>query len=189
MDIPLFPNKSVSEDFTIIYDVPLFINEFESYIDQQVIGEIKKAIKNNMGAAAYILISCAIDCLASFWSNEDSTGSIYKAFIDEFFDGYNAEHLYKDLRCKLVHNYTLGENIIMCWGEASIHKSRTSKGDTIINLEQFFEDFEKAKNRYFERVRLDRQLQVNLANRWLSDGILSPIQPDTLTSETGNGVS
>ena len=156
MDIPLFPDKSVSEDQTTINDISLFIDEFEVYIDQQVIGEIQKAIENKMGAAAYILISCAIDCLSSFWCDEDSTGVIYMAFIDEFFSGYDADHLYKDLRCRLVHNYTLGENIIMCWGEASIHKSRTNKGETVINLEQFFEDFKKAKSLYFEQVRLDK---------------------------------
>jgi len=186
MDIPLFPDKSVSEDQTTIYDISLFIDEFEAYIDQQIIGDIQRTIEHKMGAAAYILISCAIDCLSSFLRDEDSTGVIYMAFIDEFFNGYDADNLYKDLRCRLVHNYTLGENIIMCWGEASIHKSRTDKGETVINLEQFFEDFKKAKSLYFERVRLDRQLQVNLANRWLEVGILSPIHPSMLKCNIEN---
>jgi hypothetical protein len=186
MHIPLFPDKSVSEDQKTIYDISLFIDEFEAYIDKQIIGDIQRIIENKMGVAAYILISCAIDCLSSFWRDEDSTGVIYKAFIDEFFNGYDADNLYKHLRCRLVHNYTLDENIIICWGEASIHKSRTDKGETVINLEQFFEDFKKAKSIYFERLRLDRQLQVNLANRWLEFGILSPIHPSMLKRNMKN---
>lgn len=179
MDIPLFPNKSVSDDLTI-HNIQLFIDEFESYFEQQVIGEIQKAIDNGMGAAAYILISCAIDCLASFWHGKDSKEKIYKEFIDTFFVGYNANHLYKDLRCRLVHNYTLGEKLIMCWDEADIHKSRTDDGKVVINLEQFFEDFKQAKDSYFAQVRHDRDLQVKLANRWLDVGILSPICPDAV---------
>jgi hypothetical protein len=186
MDISLFPDKSVSEDQNTIYDIFLFIDEFEAYIDQQVIGEIQKAIENEIGVAAYILISCAIDCLSSFWRGEDSTGAIYKAFIDEFFNCYDSDHLYKDLRCRLVHNYTLSENIIMCWGEANLHKSRTDKGKMIINLEQFFEDFIKAKSLYFKQVRLEKQLQLNLANRWRKFGILSPIRPSVLKDKMEN---
>jgi len=184
VDIPLFPDKSVSEDLTTIYDTSLFIDEFEAYFDQQIIGEIQKATDNKMGAAAYILISCAIDCLASFWRGRDSTGEIYKEFIDEFFDGYDANYLYKDLRCKLVHNYTVGENLIMCWGEANIHKRHTNEGKIIINLEQFLEDFRRAKSLYFARLRQDGDLQIKLANRWLEVGILSPICPDVAQQDT-----
>jgi len=176
----------VSEDLTTIYDTSLFIDEFKAYFDQQVIGEIQKTIDSEMGAAAYILISCAIDCLASFWRGRDSTKEAYKDFVNEFFEGYDADYLYKDLRCKLVHNYTLGENLILCWGEANIHKSRTPEGKTVINLEQFFEDFKQAKNSYFDRLGLDSDLQTKLANRWHEVGILSPIHPDTIRGAAEN---
>ncbi len=182
MDIPTFPNKSVSEDLTTINDISLFIDEFEAYVDQQIIAEIQKTIDNEMGAAAYILISCAIDCLASFWCGRDSKEKGYRDFIDKFFDGYDADYLYKDLRCRLVHNYTLGENLIMCWGEANIHKSLTAEGKTVINLEQFFVDFKQAKSLYFCQLRFDSDLQVKLANRWYEVGILSPIHPDSIRS-------
>ena len=179
MEVPLFPDKSIHADGTI--DVPLFIDEFEAYFDAQVVGEIQKAIDNKMGATAYILISCAIDCLASFWRGRDSSRTVYRDFVDEFFGGlYDGNELYRDLRCRLVHNYTLGERIIVCWDEPDIHRSCTDTGELILNLDQFFEEFKQVKRTYFAQVRSRPQLQEALLRRWTDRGILSPICPDSL---------
>ncbi len=179
MEVIQFPDKSIHLDGTI--DIPLFIDEFEVYFDAQVIGEIQKAIDNEMGAAAYILISCAIDCLASFWKGEDSCRKVYQGFVDEFFNGlYDGLELYRDLRCRLVHNYTVGEQLIVCWGEPDIHRSCTDTGEMILNLDQFFEEFKQAKRSYFAQVRFDSQSQEALLKRWENVGVLSPICPDSL---------
>ena len=188
MDIPQFPEKSVDQDF-IVHDMPLFIEEFEAYFNAQVVGEIQKAMEHELGAAAYILLSCAIDLLASLWQGRDTSAKIYKKFINKFFGNYDGASLYEDLRCGLVHNYTLGEKLIMCWGESDIHMTQTPEGQTVINLEQFFEDFQQAKNRYIAELRQDQQLQDNLSTRVLKVGMLYPIYPDTIRQELGGGDS
>jgi hypothetical protein len=178
-EIPRLPDKSMSEDGAV--DITLFIDEFEAYFDAQVIGEIEKAIDNEMGPTAYILISCAIDCLASFWKGQDSSRTAYRDFVDEFFRGlYEGSELYRDLRCRLVHNYTVGERLIVCWGEADIHRSLTDSDEMILNLDQFFEEFKQAKEAYFAQVHSTSHLQQNLLKRWEVVGILSPICPDSL---------
>ena len=179
MEVPFFPDKSIQPDGTV--DFALFIDEFEAYFDDQIVGDIQMAITNEMGAVAYILISCAIDCLASYWRGQDSTGATYRGFVDEFFAGlYDGNDLYRDLRCRLVHNYTVGERIIVCWDEPDIHRSCTDSGEFILNLDQFFEEFQQAKRAYFAQVRSDPRLQEKAVGRWRKVGILSPICPDSL---------
>lgn len=140
-----------------------------------------RRIDNGMGATAYILISCAIDCLASFWKSRDSSRDVYRDFVDQFFgELYDGQDLYRDLRCRLVHNYTVGEKLIVCWDEPDIHRSCTDTGEMILNLDKFFDEFKQAKRSYFALVRSDPRLQEKLLKRWEDVGILSPICPDSL---------
>lgn len=98
-----------------------FIDEFEAYVDHRIVADIRKAIETDMPIPAYILISCGIDFLASFCAGEESTKIHYCSFIDRFFVGYNSEVLYRDLRSRLVHNYTVGGKLIICWDDVNFN--------------------------------------------------------------------
>lgn len=65
--------------------------------------------------AAFILISCFIDQMAAYAYNTQmgQAGANYKKFITEYFKAYNPLQLWKNLRCALVHNYTISPNFAL----------------------------------------------------------------------------
>jgi hypothetical protein len=82
---------------------------FEIY----ALGDIQGNIKEKP-IASFILGSCLIDQLATFAYNVDETSDhryYYQLFIKNYFLKYKhlGEQIYKSLRCKLVHGYTVDE--------------------------------------------------------------------------------
>jgi hypothetical protein len=75
--------------------------------------DIKVNIPNPI--AAFILISCFIDQLAAYAYNTQigQAGANYRKFITEYFDAYDPLKLWENLRCALVHNYTLSPNFAL----------------------------------------------------------------------------
>src|SRR5262245_11706829 len=65
-----------------------------------------RAVKDAKGMGGFILGLCAIDWLASFYFAKDVGSEEYKNFVRRFLPKYNAEQIYHDLRCGLVHNFT-----------------------------------------------------------------------------------
>jgi len=59
--------------------------------------------------AVFILCSCLIDQLSGFRFNSDAVKSRFIDFVNKYMSGYNAQSLAEDLRNKLVHNYSVGE--------------------------------------------------------------------------------
>ena len=156
------------------------ITHVKRQIEDWVIGDIHRAIKGGSKVGAFILASCAIDYLASFWSGADSNAKTYKAFVAHFFDErYEPEDLYKSLRCGLVHNYTIRRSAyLLVDAKSGLHFQKADR-TTILNLEDFVEDFRRAKDAYFERLDMDPTLKQNLVGRYKEVAILGLIQLDS----------
>lgn len=75
--------------------------------------DIKVNITNPI--AAFILISCFIDQMAAYAYNTQigQAGANYKKFITEYFKAYDPLQLWENLRCSLVHNYTISPNFAL----------------------------------------------------------------------------
>lgn len=174
-----FPGKSVNDDGEIV-DLQLWIDEFEKYFEDKVLSEIQISIEIGLQTAPYILISCAIDFLVTFWAGKESSKNHYKKFVEIYFDGYNGENLYKELRCRLVHNHTVGEKTIICWDEPDIHRQTLQGEIFVLNLEQFYNDFLQAVNKYFSDLRTKPDLKNNHINRFHEMGVLDPIDPNEI---------
>ncbi|TET54055.1 MAG: hypothetical protein E3J64_02545 [Anaerolineales bacterium] len=174
-----FPDQSVNDDGEIT-DLDLWVDEFERYFDQRVVREIRTAIEVGLETAPYILISCAIDFLVTFWAGADSTRTRYRDFVNAYFTEYDGEHLYTELRCRMVHSHTVGDRAVICWDEPDLHKRAVSDGRAILNLEQFFADFLEAVQRYFAELRTSGRLLRNHIARFDETGVLSPLDPDEL---------
>src|SRR5689334_13470630 len=56
--------------------------------------------------AVFILCSCFIDQVSGFRYNNKQVACRYQQFINDYMPKYDAEKMYKDIRCKLVHNYS-----------------------------------------------------------------------------------
>ena len=88
--------------------------------DSWVLGSIKriyeatKACKEDecTPLAAFILTSCAIDYLAGFlggierFDNRQNKEN-YEAFVDNYMKAYDKTDIYRHLRCRLAHNFTI----------------------------------------------------------------------------------
>jgi hypothetical protein len=75
--------------------------------------DIKVNIPNPI--AAFILISCFIDQMAAYAYNTQigQAGPNYRRFIVEYFQNYDPLKLWENLRCALVHNYTISPNFAL----------------------------------------------------------------------------
>jgi hypothetical protein len=172
-----FPDQSVDEAGEIV-DLGLWVDEFEWYFDDALLREIEVTLEAGLERAPYILISCAIDFLVTFWAGAASTRERYRDFVNAFFVGYDGDQLYTELRCRMVHNYTVGENTIICWGEPDIHGCTTSNGEMVLNVEQFFLDFVQAKEKHFAALRASGQLLDNHISRFDEIGVLSSMDAE-----------
>ncbi len=179
IDLKKFPDQSV-DDAGMIVNLPLWIDEFEQYFDATIVGEIQKTIRIGLKTAPFILISCAIDFLVTFWAGAESTGPRYADFVNTFFPGYDGKSLYAELRCRMVHNHSVGKRVIICWNEPDIHRCTTTDGVVVLTLEQFFDDFVKAKDRYFTELRKDPKLLEKQIARFNRLGVLCSVDPNEL---------
>lgn len=83
----------------------------------------------------FILSHCAILSLSGFYSGaKDTNKNTYREFIKDLFPlpynpdnlPYNADHLYFDIRCNLIHAYTIPKLYIMTWGHLELHLTKTT---------------------------------------------------------------
>jgi hypothetical protein len=93
--------------------------------------------------ASFILCSCFIDQLSGFRYNSTSVSSRYADFVNEYLPKYDGEKLYKDLRCKLVHNYSLGDSYVLIRNRKDLHLTPLGVSQ-FINIENFIEELESA---------------------------------------------
>jgi hypothetical protein len=124
---------------------------------------------------AFILASCYIDYLSCYYFNCESTKEHYIDFVNEFLEGYNGKDLYEALRCKLVHNYTEGGRYGFIHDKPDLHlKKRGNK--TIINLNNFISDIERAKDKYFKLIDRKEKYRSRLISRYKKVGILQSVK-------------
>jgi hypothetical protein len=143
--------------------------DFKNHFMEWVIGDIEKASKGGAKVGAFILIACAFEYLAGFMAGKETTCNDYINFIQRFVcpidSRYEAEPLYKSLRCGLVHNYTIkGGRYSLTDAKPHLHFAQDTKDSTkkILNLEDFISVFKNACIEYFKAVENDTTLQENL---------------------------
>lgn len=121
--------------------------------------DIKRASNGKSKMGAFILSSCFIEYLAGFRYGKETSGKDYKNFITNYFNGkYDPEKLYKDLRCRLVHNYSEGGTYTFIDNHPELHKKITQDGKIVLNLEDFVSDIEAVLKLYFNELKSDNAI-------------------------------
>jgi hypothetical protein len=89
------------------------IQDIITALETYSLGDIEHNIKTKKPVAAFILASCWIDQAALFVynHNEENLDQHYKNFIKTYLNKYLELDLYTNLRCKLVHSYSVGSNM------------------------------------------------------------------------------
>jgi len=109
------------------------------------------AVQGTAKLAGFILGTCFIDAMASFWASVDretaktGSGRRFKDFVKKYMSQYNPETLWQDLRCGLVHSYAeRGTYVFTDNNKAGFHFDETPRGKIILNLEDFCADLRRA---------------------------------------------
>lgn len=128
---------------------------------------------------AYLLVSCAIDSISGFYAGrnpQDAKGINweYKKFIIDFMPKYDADLLYKQLRCSITHNFSLGKDIGLTHNTPlQVHLVKDIKGRTTLNFEDFFDDYKLAIKAYFLKLDTEVELQKKFLKRYDKGGIVA----------------
>jgi len=120
--------------------------------------------------AAFILVSCAIDFMGGFLEGIDSldpksSGKIYRRYLERYMPQYKSKDVYRNIRCRLAHNYTIGDGVALIHNNSAAHDPLVSRGDKVINFENFYADFRIGVERYFIELEKDKQLQKRFLRR------------------------
>lgn len=155
------------------------INHIHNTLNKMALDDIKKASAGRSKMGAFILGSCFIDYLAGFWAGKKSSRTVYKDFVKQYLKPYDPEKLYRDLRCKLVHNYSEGGSYIFTDANPSLHQKPHS-GKKLINLENFINDLEAAMRQLFKDFSTDPTLEENAKKRFNEIGLLTVAPLDSM---------
>ncbi|HNY35974.1 MAG TPA: hypothetical protein PLD14_01720 [Candidatus Pacearchaeota archaeon] len=146
-------------------------------IKEMALGDVKRAMIGKSKMGSIILGSCLMDCLATFYYGNCSTGKNYRSFVDKFLPQYDSRNFYEDLRCKLVHDYSEGGSYVFKDNKPIEHLKKYKKSNKIIiNLENFVEELEKIVDDYLKLITNDDVAYKNALKRIKSLGLLGIIK-------------
>ena len=145
----------------------------------------RASITGSAKLAGFILGACFIDAMASFHAGVDretskhNSGERFRCFVEKYLKTYNAEKLYSDLRCGLVHSYAEGGTYVFTDNnKAGFHMNSTSKGKTILNLEDFCADLRRAYAAYRTDILSDNDCFLKAKHRFESMGLMMLVPID-----------
>ena len=159
-----------------------------------IINDVQKMIDNNIDFNAFIIITLGIEYLGNFSDEKDFTE--FKQSEIRFKNGLNyfkgnwyqnnKELLFKGLRGPLIHQYRPGEKIRLssCCNQNATIKDNLEKdesGNTILILEQFFEDYKVAVETFKKKIETNHSLNKEKLEVQYSmvSSILSPSTNET----------
>lgn len=126
--------------------------------------------------AAFILCSCLIDQLAAFRYNdlEEKNSVIYKRFIKDYLPQYRDLNLYVNLRCKLVHNYTVSQHIRLSNEDAPFENIGMGKNANVLTAKMMFKELKDVFELICQEFRDPKSLsRKNAIDRYGSSKIIT----------------
>ena len=138
------------------------IDSFEQFAIEDIKHNLEKPI------AAFILCSCLIDQIAAFAYNHGSNENkkYYKKFIKEYLPTYNPLRLYNDLRCLLVHNYSISEYLAISTEHPLIDGDTQSISINHVTVKSLLNDLEIAFKSFSMQLCTDTQTRINALKRY-----------------------
>lgn len=146
--------------------------------------DIKEIISKSVTELAiFILCACFIDAMAGFYfgvtkekiKNKTIIGSgeRFKGFVKEYLPEYDADNLYRSLRCGLVHSYVDEGKYKFVQRKPIWHQKSDCSGERkLINDENFATDVEKAYFKFREDILQKTERFTNAKERYLSMGLM-----------------
>lgn len=171
-----YPPSTLSPD-QIIYTVE---NSFRKFALRDI--QVLRNSHPPVPLAVFILCACLIDQLAGFRFNNDSTKARFVSFVEMYMPEYDATSLAEDLRNKLVHNYSVGEEAYILSDELSgfhLLPLDPSSKTKVLDLSTFIADIEKAVDSYMGELRINHECKNN-AVQWYNKNRIFVLSKITL---------
>lgn len=148
------------------------LNHIKFVLSDMAFLDIKRASAGKSKMGAFILASCFIEYLAGFVAGKETTSKDYRAFVKNYLPPlYDPEKLHRDLRCKLVHNYSEGGSYMFAYAEPALH-GRQVAGKMVVNLEDFITDLEGALHKLFTELDSDSSKAKKAEERFDKIGLI-----------------
>ena len=152
------------------------LNHIKFVLHDMAFLDIKRASAGQSKMGAFILASCFIEYLAGFVAGKETTRKDYKAFVKNYLPQlYNPEMLYRDLRCKLVHNYSEGGSYMFVYAKSDLHGNQVA-GKMVVNLEDFIAGIEVALHKLLAELKNDGIKAKKAEGRFDKIGLISIAQ-------------
>jgi hypothetical protein len=154
----------------------------DKYLLGWAFGDIERASKGEAKLGAFILGACFIDAMAAFYKGIDreeakwKSGSRFRDFVEKYLPKYEPERLWEDLRCGLVHSYAEGGSYEITHSRSQSHFTKSSRGKTILNLEDFLEDLKEAYNKLRKDILNQKDTFDKAMRRYESMGLMASIR-------------
>jgi hypothetical protein len=151
----------------------------DKYLLGWAFGDIDRASKGEAKLGAFILSACFIDAMAGFYKGIDReeakrrSGPRFKDFVGEYLKQYDPQRLWEDLRCGLVHSYAEGGSYEFTHSQPQLHFLKSSRGRTILNLEDFLENLMEAYNRLRKDILSKKQIFDRAQRRYELMGLMA----------------
>jgi hypothetical protein len=156
------------------------VKVLDKYLYGWAYKDIERAsVQGNAKLAGFILGACFIDAMASFYSGatketaKKGSGDRFKNFVQKYLVQYDAEKLWNDLRCGLVHSYAEGGTYVFTdANKEGFHFDETPRGKIILNLEDFLADLRKAYSSFRKDILRDKEIFLKAKQRYQSMGLM-----------------
>lgn len=156
------------------------VNVLDQYLFGWEYKDIEKAsISGEAKLAGFILGACFIDTMAGFFAGvtKEKVGSEssdrFKDFVKKYLPEYDAEKIWSDLRCGLVHSYAEGGTYVFTdANKAGFHFNSTAGRKIILNLEDFLSDLRKAYRDFRNDILMDNDIFLKAKTRYESMGLM-----------------
>ena len=154
----------------------------DKYLLGWAFGDIERASKGEAKLGASILGACFIDAMAGFYKGIDreeakwKCGSRFRDFVEKYLPKYEPERLWEDLRCGLVHSYAEGGSYEFTHSRSQSYFTKSSRGKTILNLEDFLEDLKEAYNKLRKDILDQKDTFDKAMRRYESMGFMASVR-------------
>lgn len=108
----------------------------------------------------YLVLVCALDAAANYWCGRKSVGcasAVFKSFVQYYLPvRYQTltQTIFRDMRCALVHNFTIGSGIVLTAGNPNLQNlDPKGKEVPLVNLEDFKKTVKNAIAKLVEDAR------------------------------------
>ena len=103
------------------------------------------------------------------------SGSRFKDFVGEYLQQYDPQMLWEDLRCGLVHSYAEGGSYEFTHSQPQLHFKKSSRGRTILNLEDFLRNLREAYDRLRKDILFKKETFDRAKKRYESMGLMASV--------------